>query len=135
MAARVADHQPIASMNITPLIDVLLVLLVMMILTIPPVTHTVKIDLPSGGPGPTTQQKMHRLDIAASGALSLDGAAIDEAKLAAGLGPIVADDAALLTINADAASRYEVFDRVLASVKRSGVTRLGFVGTDRFTDF
>jgi biopolymer transport protein ExbD len=135
MAARVADHQPIASMNITPLIDVLLVLLIMMILTIPAVTHTVKIDLPSSAPGTTTPQKMHRLDIGASGALSLDGAAIDEAALGTGLAPIVADKAALLTINADAASRYEVFDRVLARVKRAGVTRLGFVGNDRLTDF
>jgi biopolymer transport protein ExbD len=135
MAARVADHQPIASMNITPLIDVLLVLLIMMILTIPTVTHTVKIDLPTSGPARTPPQKMHQLDIAASGALSLDGAAIDEAALGSGLSPIVADKTALLTINTDAESRYEVFDRVLAGVKRAGVTRLGFVGNDRFTDF
>ncbi|MES2097666.1 MAG: biopolymer transporter ExbD [Pseudomonadota bacterium] len=135
MAARVADPQPIASMNITPLIDVLLVLLVMMILTIPPVTHTVKVDLPTSGPSSPIPQKKHQLDIAASGALRLDGTAIDEAALGTGLIPIVADDAALLTINADAASRYVVFDRVLATVKRAGVTRLGFAGTDRFTDF
>jgi biopolymer transport protein ExbD len=135
MPAR-ADYQPMAALNITPLIDVLLVLLVMLILTIPMATQKVSIDLPSAGkPAPTPPEKMHRLDIAAGGALMLDGAAIDEAALPARLAPMVADRQALLTINADAASRYETFDRVLATIKHAGVTRLGFAGNERFAEF
>ena len=135
MTAR-AEFQPMASINITPLIDVLLVLLIMMILTIPTMTHKVTIDLPTAMPiKPTPPEKMHRLDIAATGALTLDGVAADEASLPARLAPLVADRQALLTVNADPQSRYETFDRVLATIKRAGVTRLGFAGNDRFAEF
>jgi biopolymer transport protein ExbD len=136
MAAR-AQFQPMSQLNMTPLIDVLLVLLVMMIMTIPMATQKVSIDLPVGAvpARPTPPKKMHRLDIAATGALTLDGVATDEGALPARLGPIVADKEAMLTVNADAASRYETFDRTLATIKRAGVTRLGFVGNDRFTEF
>ena len=131
-----AQFQPMSALNITPLIDVLLVLLVMLILTIPMATQKVSIDLPiAGPPAPTPPEKMHRLDIAANGSLALDGAAVDETSLRARLAPVVADPQALLTINADAASRYETFDRVLATIKRAGVTRLGFTGNDRFAEF
>ena len=132
MASHTAHSQPIAEMNITPLIDVLLVLLIMMILTLPVATHTVAVDLPSGPGHPVSTDKMHRLEIAASGALSLDGAAIAESALPDQLVATMADKDATLTIRADAAARYETFDRVLATVKRAGVTRLGFVGNDQF---
>jgi biopolymer transport protein ExbD len=132
MASRTADSQTIAQINITPLIDVLLVLLIMMILSLPAATHKVAIDLPSG-PGETVSpDKMHRLEIAASGAISLDGSPIAEKALPDQLVATMADKDATLTIRADAAARYETFDRVLATVKRAGVTRLGFVGNDQF---
>jgi biopolymer transport protein ExbD len=132
MASRTAASQPIAEMNITPLIDVLLVLLIMMILTLPMPTHKVAVDLPSGPGKEVSPDKMHRLEIAASGALSLDGVAIAESALPDQLVATMANKDATLTIRADAAARYETFDRVLATVKRAGVTRLGFVGNDQF---
>jgi biopolymer transport protein ExbD len=132
MASRTAASQPIAEMNITPLIDVLLVLLIMMILTLPMATHKVAVDLPSGPGMPVAPDKMHRLEIAASGALSLDGVAIAESALPDQLVATMANKDATLTIRADAAARYETFDRVLATVKRAGITRLGFVGNDQF---
>jgi biopolymer transport protein ExbD len=132
MASRTVQSQPIAEMNITPLIDVLLVLLIMMILTLPIATHKVAVDLPSGPGHPVSPDETHRLEIAASGALSLDGAAIAESALPDQLVATMADKDATLTIRADAAARYETFDRVLATVKRAGVTRLGFVGNDQF---
>ena len=132
MASRTADAQPIAAINITPLIDVLLVLLIMMILTLPVATHTVAVDLPNGAPRTVPDQKTHRLDIAASGALSLDGVALSEQALPDQLVAITADKNSLLTLNTDAGTRYETFDRVLATVKRAGITRLGFVGNERF---
>jgi biopolymer transport protein ExbD len=132
MASRTAASQPIAEMNITPLIDVLLVLLIMMILTLPMATHKVAVDLPSGPGKEVSPDKMHRLEIAASGALSLDGVAIAESMLPDQLVATMASKDATLTIRADAAARYETFDRVLATVKRAGVTRLGFVGNDQF---
>lgn len=139
MTARARPQQqfhPMSALNITPLIDVLLVLLVMLILTIPMATQKVSIDLPiAGGSVPTPPDKMHRLDITASGALLFDGAAVDDAALPARLAPLVADKQALLTINADAASRYDTFDRTLATIKRAGITRLGFTGNERYTEF
>ena len=132
MASRAVYAEPIAAINITPLIDVLLVLLIMMILTLPVATHMVAVDLPSGPPHALADQKTHRLDIAASGAISLDGVPIAESALSDQLVPITADKDALLTLRADAGTRYATFDRVLATVKRAGITRLGFVGNDQF---
>lgn len=131
MTAR-ADPQPIAAINITPLIDVMLVLLIMMIITLPTMTHEVPVEMPTGGL--QTPTVTHQLDIAPSGALKLDGVAVDEAALPDRLVAINADPKATLAINADADARYEVFDRVLATIKRAGVKRLGFVGLDRFAD-
>lgn len=135
MAAR-AQFQPMSELNITPLIDVLLVLLVMLIMTIPMATQKVSIDLPvAGPPAPTPPDKLHRLDIAASGLLTLDGAAVDLGSLPGRLAPVVADAQSLLMINADAASRYDTFDHVLATIKRAGITRLGFTNNQRFAEF
>jgi biopolymer transport protein ExbD len=133
MTTRAANPQPIAAINITPLIDVLLVLLVMMIITLPATTHEIPVNLPIGDP--SLPQKVHRLDIAPSGALTLDGTVVAEAALGKRLSPIIADRQAVLTLNTDATVRYEIFDRVLAAIKGAGVTRLGFVGNERFTDF
>jgi len=133
MAAR-ADFQPMGSMNITPLIDVMLVLLVMLILTIPMATQKVSVDLPTDD-GKVATTKMHRLDIAANGALMLDGAAVDLAALSDRLAPLAEEKQSLLTVNADPTSRYDTFDHVLATIKRSGIKRLGFAGNDRFANF
>lgn len=135
MTARAANPEPIAAINITPLIDVLLVLLVMMIITLPATTHEIPVNLPQPGPYQSLPQKVHRLDIAPSGVLTLDGAVVAEAALGKRLSAITADRQALLTLNTDAAVRYETFDRVLAVIKRAGVTRLGFVGNERFTNY
>lgn len=132
---RAATPQPIAAINITPLIDVLLVLLIMMILTLPTMTHEIPVMLPQPGPPRAVDPgRTHRLEIAASGALRLDGAAVAEAALPRHLRSIVSDADALLTLDTDAATRYRTFDRILAVIKRSGITRLGFVGNDRFVD-
>lgn len=130
MIRRAAEPQPLAAINITPLIDVMLVLLIMMILTLPTMTHEVPVNLPA--PGPVTPMVTHRLDIGATGALMLDGAAVTEAALPRRLAAINADPHATLAINAADDARYEVFDRVLATIRRAGVTRLGFVALDRF---
>ena len=130
MASRTADAQPIATPNITPLIDVMLVLLIMMILTLPVATHKVAVDLPNGPPRTMVDQKIHRLEIAASGALSLDGVAVSESALPDQLVAITADKDAQLTLRTEGGTHYETFDRVLATVKRAGITRLGFVGNE-----
>ena len=128
-----ADFQPIATLNTTPLIDVMLVLLIMFIITIPLQTHKVKIDLPQG---PVTEipkePETHRLGMDAASRLSWDGEPVSEAALKERLVSFRArDPEGHLLFQVDAEARYEDFDRVLADVKRARIERLGFVGNDR----
>lgn len=124
--------QPFAQINITPLIDVMLVLLIMFILTIPAATHKVPLDLPRAGGHAAPPAETHRLRIAEDGALSFDGATIDEPALRTRLAAVAAGGSTLQLETASEA-RYARFDQILADIKRSGITRLGFVGNERFT--
>jgi len=128
------EAAPIGDLNITPLIDVMLVLLVMFIIAVPAITHKVPIDLPQNG-RPDAPPSIHRLTIAADGAIGLDGAPVAAGALSARLAPIAADRAASLVIDPDAATRYDVFDRTLADVRRAGIGRLGFADNARFAAF
>jgi biopolymer transport protein ExbD len=124
-------EQPISAINTTPIIDVMLVLLIMFIITIPVMTHNVKIDLPVGRPG--SEPEVHQLALDSASRLSWDGAPIAEATLPARLAAFrAAAPDGILHFRADAETRYEDFNRVLADVKRAGIERLGFVGNDRF---
>jgi biopolymer transport protein ExbD len=126
---------PIANLNTTPLIDVMLVLLIMFILTVPIATHSVKMRLPVGTPPASRDApSVHRLALDESGRLYWDGAAIAEAELPARLDGLMAThpDDGVVELQAEGGTRYEAFDRVLATVKRAGIERLGFVGNERF---
>ncbi|ODU20453.1 MAG: biopolymer transporter ExbD [Sphingomonas sp. SCN 67-18] len=127
-----AEPQPFSTMNTTPLIDVLLVLLIMFIITIPMQTHKVAIDLPQAGPATGAPPVTHRLDLAADGSLSFDGVATSDAALPGALAAMRKDPDALLLMQTDGEARYERFDSTLAAVKRAGVTKLGFVGNGAF---
>jgi biopolymer transport protein ExbD len=132
-AFTVPADAPISEMNTTPLIDVMLVLLIMFILTVPLATHAVKIDLPRPPDINLDEPEVHRLALDDGGRLFWDGAPIAEATLPARLHAFnyVRPDG-VLEIQTEAETRYDAFDRVLATVKRSGIERLGFVGNDRF---
>lgn len=117
-----------AEMNTTPLIDVMLVLLVMVIITIPIMNHEVPVELPQPAPGPIEQRVTHHLEITTGGAVLLDGARVNDAALTARLATIRADPDAELTVRTDEAARYDRFAQTLATVKRAAITRLGFVG-------
>ncbi|OYX48919.1 MAG: hypothetical protein B7Y97_10055 [Sphingomonas sp. 32-66-10] len=126
---RAADDEPFSALNITPLIDVMLVLLIMLIVTIPSLTHKVPVDLPQGDETAPPGQP-HQLDITADGTLLWDGARISDAQLPALLKAGASADAPLL-LKTDEAARYERFDAILAQVKRAGVSKLAFVGHER----
>ena len=131
-AALQADFAPISAINTTPLIDMMLVILIMLIVTIPTSTHKVPLDLPSPAV-PHTPPPVHRLAIRASGALLWDGQALPAASLPARLGGFQADPAfPVLELDAEGEARYERVDQVLAQIRRAGVTRLGFVGNEGF---
>ncbi len=122
---------PISDLNTTPLIDVMLVLLIMFIITIPIATHKVPLDLPNGPPT-TREPIVHQLDLDASGRISLDGQPVALGELRARLQPLEANPDADLVFRADGAAPYGRFDEVLAEVRRAGITRLGMVGNDEF---
>ena len=130
---RIADVG--STINTTPLIDLLLVLLVMLILSVPIATHKVPLDLPLPPPTPMTPPPVHRLTIAANGAYFWDGGPVADTDLPARLSAMARDPAQpVLHLAADGETRYERVDETLAVVLRAGVTRLGFVGNERFLE-
>ena len=131
-AARVPEPVPFSAINVTPFIDVMLVLLIVMILSMPMATHKIPIDLPIGGdPG---IERPHQLAIDRGGSLFWDGRRIADAELPGLLATMRRDAAAVLHMNTDPDARYDRFDGVLAVVKRAGVERLGFVGNRPLPD-
>lgn len=127
------EEQPIAAINTTPLIDMMLVLLILFIVAVPMSTHKVPLDLPQPGPGPSEDRPVHRLDIDAAGRTLWNGEAVAPDALRARLAAHVADPAGpVLHFAADGAARYERVDQILADVSRAGVTRLGLVNNAAF---
>ena len=134
-SAAQSDFMPIPAINTTPLIDMMLVILIMLIVTIPMSTHKVPLDLPTAAPPPFphTPPPVHRLSVQASGGLLWDGQALPAAALPARLGAFQEDPLLpILELNADGEARYERVDQVFAQIRRAGVTRLGFVGNQDF---
>ncbi|NJR79943.1 ExbD/TolR family protein [Sphingomonas corticis] len=130
------DGEPMMEMNTTPLIDVMLVLLIMFIITIPIQTHAVKVDLPVNDPNavkPPVDPIKNKIAIDATGATTWNGAPVNEQLLRQYL-----DQSAAMTpepelqFQPDPQARYEVVDATLAIIKRSNVTKLGFVGNEQY---
>ena len=132
------DGEPMMEMNTTPLIDVMLVLLIMFIITIPPQTHAVKIDLPQNTP-PTDNAidpVKNKLGIDAAGIIYWNGAPIDKLTLRQYLESTTRmNPEPELQFEPDPQTRYVVVDDVLAIIKRSKVTKMGFVGNERYGNF
>lgn len=127
--------EPMMDMNTTPLIDVLLVLLIMIIITVPPQTHKVSIDVGQGTPLPS-DRIVNRLDITAHGTALWNGQAVGDRDLAATLAAttLLAPQPEL-QFRSDAEARYARVDQLLAMTKRAGVTRFGFVGNEAYRRF
>lgn len=131
-ARRLPDAAPIGAINITPLIDVMLVLLVVIIIAIPIATHKVPVDLPVGH-GTTDPQPPAVLAIDRQGTLYWNGATLSDAALPQKLAALHQSGAAL-HLQTDPEARYDRFDGVLATVKSAGITKLGFVGNRPLED-
>jgi biopolymer transport protein ExbD len=121
-------------MNTTPLIDVMLVLLVMLIMTIPPQTHAVKLDLPAGTP-PGFQPRLdaNLLTIDRAGTLRWNGAVIDPTALRQELAATrQMSPSPELHLRPDADARHGDVDQLLATIKREQISRFGFVGNEAY---
>jgi biopolymer transport protein ExbD len=132
------EGEPMMEMNTTPLIDVMLVLLIMFIITIPIQTHAVKIDLPQNAP-PTDSvidPVKNKVAIDPAGIITWNGSSIDLLTLRQYLQqslrlPVEPE----LQFQPNAQTRYVTVDEVLAEIKRAGVTKLGFVGNEQYSNF
>jgi biopolymer transport protein ExbD len=122
-----SGHSSVAEpqLNATPLIDVMMVLLVILIITLPVATHRVKLNLPQGPA--TAPQPAIRLDIASDGAIYWNGTEVASLELLSERFVAVAGSANAPRINVipERRTRYEVVAQVLALAQRSRVTRLG----------
>jgi biopolymer transport protein ExbD len=129
------DGQPMMEMNTTPLIDVMLVLLIMFIITIPIQTHAVKVDLPqnTNQPAPPVEPQKNKLNILADGTITWNGAPVDEVTLQQYLEQTTQmNPEPELHFQPDPQAHYNKVDEVLAIIKRSGVTKLGFIGNEQY---
>ena len=131
-----ASGEPMLDINVTPLIDVMLVLLIMLIITIPPQTHAVKLDLPVNQPNqppPPIQPVKNTVGVTAQGAITWNGPPISKEQLRQYLevtqqmNPIPE-----LHLQPDATARYELVDEVLAITKKAHVQKMGFVGNEYY---
>ncbi|MEH3105732.1 MAG: biopolymer transporter ExbD [Sphingomonas fennica] len=139
MAAGKVEGEPMMDMNMTPLIDVLLVLLIMFILTIPIQTHAVKLDLPQNQPNnapPPIDPVKNKVVVTPTGEILWNGSPINLTILRQYLDQTqVMNPIPELHLQPDPNARYEVVDQVLAVTKRANVEKMGFVGNEAYGTF
>jgi biopolymer transport protein ExbD len=134
-----AGHEPdvMIDINTTPLIDVMLVLLVMLIITIPIQLHAVNLNLPLGSPPPPlTPPEVVKIDVDPTSTVYWNGEAVptrealEEMLTVAAAQPVQPE----LHLRPDKNSRYEVVAGVMASAQRLGLTKIGIVGSEQFIE-
>lgn len=132
------DGAPMMEMNMTPLIDVLLVLLIMFIITIPVATHSVNIDLPTPTP-PTdivVEPVKNKLVLTVGNEILWNGNPISQGNLVS----LLQESKAMqpepeLQFEPEARASYDLSAKVLNIIKASGVTKFGFVGNEQYRVF
>ena len=127
--------EPMLDINTTPLIDVMLVLLIMFIITLPIQTHAVKLDLPqnTNQPPPPIQPLKNTVGVTNQNVITWNGNPVSMDQLRTYLevtqqmNPIPE-----LHLQPDATARYEIVDDVLAVTKKAHVQKMGFVGNEYY---
>jgi biopolymer transport protein ExbD len=122
--------------NTTPLIDVMLVLLIMLIITIPIQTHAVKLNMPAGATPPTTPPQVVRIDVDFDGTVLWNGETLPdrnalEARL---MGVAQQADQPEIHLRPNKLVKYEYVAAVMASAQRLGAKKLGLIGNEQFVD-
>ena len=132
------DGAPMMEMNMTPLIDVLLVLRIMFIITIPVATHAVNIDLPqpTENNNPPVDPIKNKIVLTQAGEILWNGEAINQGQLVANLQqslqlPVEPE----LQFEPEPLASYDLSARTLNIIKASGVTKFGFVGNEQYRTF
>jgi biopolymer transport protein ExbD len=128
------EDEPMMDINMTPLIDVMLVLLIMFIITIPVMTHAVKLDMPRASNAPSQALPVViNLEIDFDGTVLWNGTPVDVESLEGYFRREAANDPQPeLHIRPSKRAKYDVVARVLASAQRNGMRKIGFVGNEQF---
>ena len=133
------SSEPMMDINTTPLIDVMLVLLIMFIITIPIQTHAVKLDLPVDQPNqppPPIDPVKNKIIVMPDGAVMWNGEPVDLVTLRQYLDiTTTMTPTPELHLQPHPEARYEVVDEVLAVTKRANVQSMGFVGNEAYANF
>jgi len=134
MSTSTAEGEVMVEMNTTPLIDVMLVLLTLLIITLPIQTHAVKLDMPAPNPNPPTViPETVELVVDFDGTVLWNGTPVDRGTMQAYM-----RDAALKTpqpeihVSPNRLAKYDAVARVLADAQRLGATSIGFTGIDQY---
>ena len=131
------DPQPIGEINTTPLIDVMLVLLIMFVITIPASTHSVVVDLPRDcRVCPPVNALKNKLAIDGADRLLWNGTPVSEAQL----GALLVESREMptepeLQFEPAAPASYDASARALRLIEASGVSKFGFVGNEKYRTF
>ncbi|MGI4720486.1 MAG: ExbD/TolR family protein [Janthinobacterium lividum] len=135
-SAKGADPEPMMEMNMTPLIDVLLVLIIMMIITIPKQDHSVNLNMPVGTPPPMTNEKpvVVTIDVDFDGTILWDGQVVsNRSELEAKMNSVAAmPNQPEVHLRPNKLVEYKVVAGVMATAQRLGVTKIGMVGNEQF---
>ena len=129
------DPEEMVDINTTPLIDVMLVLLIMLIITIPVQLHAVNLNMPVGNPPPPlVAPQVVQIDIDFDGTISWNGAVVpDDATLNAKLAQVAAEpDQPEVHINPNKLANYSAVVGVMAAAERLGVNKIGIVGNEQY---
>ncbi|MFC3174888.1 ExbD/TolR family protein [Novosphingobium bradum] len=133
------DGSPMMEMNTTPLIDVMLVLLIMFIITIPVATHAVNIDLPSPQPPPPTAEVKplkNKVVLTYDNKVLWNGQPVNNGQFVALLQQTLQmKPEPELQFQPDSGAGYELSAAALNIIKASGVTKFGFVGNEQYSEF
>ena len=129
------EDAPMMDINTTPLIDVMLVLIIMLIITIPIQTHAVKMNMPVGpSAAPPRPPEIIRIDVDFDGTVGWNGVIVaDRAELENKLAQVAAlPDQPEVHLRPNKLVSYKVVAMVMASAQRLGVTKIGLVGNEQF---
>ena len=123
------SQMPTAEINMIPLIDVMLVLLIIFMITAPLMTHSVKVDLPRASSTPTPEKPMVlQVAITADNQVFVGSEPVDGQQLEARFRDAVAQDSNVeLHLKADRDSRYESVAETMSAARRAGLSKIGFV--------
>ena len=136
MEIKRGEGEPMIEMNMTPLIDVMLVLLTLLIITLPIQTHAVKLDMPQSRLNqnpPKIQPVVVNLGVDFDGTILWNGTPVDRATMDSYLlDASQADPQPEIHLNPNKLAKYDVVAKVLADAQRIGVKKIGFTGLDQY---